>query len=96
MKLSKPADCMLHLASVSDFITAFTVGKATLAGASLVGLGALCYYGLGLSNDVGAIDRAAYVFVTKILLSLLFTTSECVSLFSFYFTLSSVHFSSAL
>jgi len=40
-------------------ITAFTVGKATLAGASLVGLGALCYYGLGLSNDVGAIDRAA-------------------------------------
>jgi len=42
-----------------NFITAFTVGRATLAGASLVGLGALCYYGLGLSNDVGAIDRAA-------------------------------------
>ena len=43
----------------SDIIAAFTVGRATLAGASLVGLGALCYYGLGLSNDVGAIDRAA-------------------------------------
>lgn len=39
--------------------SAFTVGRATLAGVSLVGLGALCYYGLGLSNDVGAIDRAA-------------------------------------
>jgi len=38
---------------------AFTAGKGALAGASLVGLGALCYYGLGLSNDVGAIDRAA-------------------------------------
>jgi len=45
------------------YVAAFTVGRATLAGASLVGLGALCYYGLGLSNDVGAIDRAAYVFL---------------------------------
>jgi len=41
------------------FVAAFTIGRATLAGASVVGLGALCYYGLGLSNDVGAIDRAA-------------------------------------
>jgi len=39
-------------------VTAFTIGRATLAGASVVGLGALCFYGLGLSNDVGAIDRA--------------------------------------
>jgi len=38
---------------------AFTAGKGLVAGASVVGLGALCYYGLGLSNDVGAIDRAA-------------------------------------
>ena len=47
------------LCIAGDFVAAFTVGRATLAGASLVGLGALCYYGLGLSNDVGAIDRAA-------------------------------------
>lgn len=39
--------------------SAFTVGKAILAGASVVGLGGLCFYGLGLSNQVGAIDRAA-------------------------------------
>jgi len=39
--------------------TAFTAGKAVLAGASLVGIGGLCFYGLGLSNQVGAIDRAA-------------------------------------
>lgn len=38
--------------------TAFTVGKGALAGASAFGLGALCYYGLGLSNEVGAIDKA--------------------------------------
>jgi hypothetical protein len=39
-------------------VSAFTMGKGLLAGASAVGLGALCYYGLGLSNQVGAIDRA--------------------------------------
>jgi FtsH-binding integral membrane protein len=35
------------------------MGKGLVAGASAVGLGALCYYGLGLSNEVGAVDRAA-------------------------------------
>lgn len=39
--------------------SAFTAGRGLLAGASVIGLGALCYYGLGLSNQVGAIDRAA-------------------------------------
>lgn len=29
-----------------------------VGGAALFGVGALCYYGLGLSNEVGAIDRA--------------------------------------
>ena len=38
---------------------AFTLGKGMLAGVSAVGLGMLCYYGLGMSNEVGAIDRAA-------------------------------------
>jgi len=36
---------------------AFNIGQAGLAGASVVGMGALCYYGLGLSKDVGAIDE---------------------------------------
>jgi len=36
---------------------AFSVGQAGLAGASVVGMGALCYYGLGLSKDIGAIDE---------------------------------------
>lgn len=46
----------------NEYVTvflAFTAGKAALAGASLVGIGALCFYGLGMSNQVGAIDRAA-------------------------------------
>lgn len=36
------------------------IGRAVLAGASLFGVGSLCYYGLGLSNETGAIDRAAF------------------------------------
>merc|ERR1712117_151574 len=38
--------------------TAFNVGQGALAGASVMGLGALAYYGLGLSNSTGAADRA--------------------------------------
>jgi len=36
-------------------------GRAVLGGACAAGVGALCFYGLGLSNDVGAIDKARYV-----------------------------------
>ncbi|KAI0241000.1 Growth hormone-inducible transmembrane protein [Lamellibrachia satsuma] len=39
--------------------TAFNMGKGLVAGAAVLGLGSLCYYGIGLSSDVGAIDRAA-------------------------------------
>ena len=46
------------------YFSAFTIGKGMLAGASAVGLGALCFYGLGLSNEVGTVDKAVYVFVT--------------------------------
>lgn len=38
--------------------TSFNLGRGLVAGASLVGIGSLCFYGLGLSNQVGAIDRA--------------------------------------
>ncbi|XP_018368126.1 PREDICTED: uncharacterized protein LOC108764387 isoform X2 [Trachymyrmex cornetzi] len=38
--------------------TAFNVGKAAVAGGALMGLGGLCYYGLGLSSQTGAIDHA--------------------------------------
>ncbi|KXJ09778.1 Growth hormone-inducible transmembrane protein [Exaiptasia diaphana] len=39
-------------------ITAETVGRAVVGGAALGGVGALCYYGLGLSSNIGAIDRS--------------------------------------
>ena len=32
-----------------------------MAGSSVVGIGALCYYGAGLSKEVSAMDRAALV-----------------------------------
>ncbi|XP_072851168.2 growth hormone-inducible transmembrane protein [Pogona vitticeps] len=41
--------------------TAFKVdqmGRWVVAGGAVVGLGALCYYGLGMSNEVGAIEKA--------------------------------------
>ena len=38
--------------------TAFSMGQGALAGASVIGLGALAFYGLGLSNEVGTVDRA--------------------------------------
>ncbi|KAK3857962.1 hypothetical protein Pcinc_035819 [Petrolisthes cinctipes] len=34
------------------------VGQIAVAGGAVLGVGALCYYGLGLSNEPGAIDRA--------------------------------------
>lgn len=37
------------------------VGRMVLAGGAAVGLGALCYYGLGMSNEMGAIERAVWV-----------------------------------
>ncbi|GAB1598718.1 growth hormone-inducible transmembrane protein-like [Argonauta hians] len=53
------------LKSFKDMITApatdssFNLGRGLVAGASVVGLGALCFYGLGLSNEAGAIERVA-------------------------------------
>lgn len=36
------------------------IGRAILGGGCVFGIGSLCYYGLGLSNQAGAIDRAAF------------------------------------
>ncbi|TWW81964.1 growth hormone-inducible transmembrane protein [Takifugu rubripes] len=35
-----------------------SLGRMVLAGGAAVGLGALCYYGLGMSNEIGAIEKA--------------------------------------
>lgn len=34
------------------------LGKCIVAGGAAVGLGALCYYGMGMSSEIGAIERA--------------------------------------
>lgn len=39
--------------------SAYKLGKGFAAGASVLGIGALCYYGAGLSSSTGAIDHAA-------------------------------------
>ena len=38
--------------------TAISLGQGALAGGAALGLGALVFYGLGLSNEVGAVDKA--------------------------------------
>ena len=37
---------------------AFTIGKGALAGGALLGIGALGYYGLGFSNETGALEAS--------------------------------------
>lgn len=41
-----------------NVLLAFTIGQGAVAGGALMGLGALCYYGLGLSKEVGALERS--------------------------------------
>jgi len=36
----------------------FSIGQGVLLGASAFGLGSLCYYGLGLSNEPGTLERS--------------------------------------
>jgi hypothetical protein len=38
--------------------TPFNIGQGAVAGASALGLGALAFYGLGFSDEVGAADKA--------------------------------------
>ncbi|XP_035825785.1 growth hormone-inducible transmembrane protein [Aplysia californica] len=38
--------------------TAFNMGKGLVAGGAVVGIGALCFYGLGLSSQPGALERS--------------------------------------
>ncbi|RUS76335.1 hypothetical protein EGW08_015897 [Elysia chlorotica] len=37
---------------------AFNIGRGFVAGGAAIGIGALCFYGLGLSNSPGALERA--------------------------------------
>lgn len=38
--------------------TAFNLGKGVLLGGSAFGIGSLCYYGLGLASEPGAVERS--------------------------------------
>lgn len=39
------------------FVLAFSVGRGALAGGSVLGIGALAYYGLGMGSGVGALEK---------------------------------------
>lgn len=41
-----------------DMFSVDSMGRMILAGGAAVGLGALCYYGMGMSNEIGAIEKA--------------------------------------
>ena len=38
--------------------TAFSLGQGALAGGAAIGLGSLVFYGLGLSNEPGAVEKS--------------------------------------
>ena len=56
------SDCILNLLMSNS--TGDGLGRAILAGGALFGVGSLCFYGLGLSGESGAIDRAGYVWLS--------------------------------
>jgi hypothetical protein len=43
--------------------SAFAMGRAFVMGSSALGMGALCFYGMGLSHQTGALEKSAYVCV---------------------------------
>lgn len=43
---------------VITYFLAFNVGRGAVAGGAVLGLGALCYYGLGLSQEAGALEKS--------------------------------------
>lgn len=49
---------MIISLSLSPSVLVDNMGRMVLAGGAAVGLGALCYYGLGMSNEIGAIEKA--------------------------------------
>ena len=53
--------CYCWSCSVCFILSGDGVGRAILGGSALFGVGSLCFYGLGLSGETGAIDRAGYV-----------------------------------
>lgn len=46
---------------------AYALGKGALAGGSALGLGALCYYGLGLGKGASIMDNSMYVKINSLL-----------------------------
>lgn len=54
------------------FFQVDSMGRIILAGGAAVGLGALCYYGLGMSNEIGALEKSMLVYFS--LLPLQFCT----------------------
>uniref|UniRef100_A0A3P9MXX8 Growth hormone inducible transmembrane protein n=1 Tax=Poecilia reticulata TaxID=8081 RepID=A0A3P9MXX8_POERE len=63
-KTSREHDCFtqIYICIINQHdivaLKKYTMGRMVLAGGAVVGLGALCYYGLGMSNEIGAIEKS--------------------------------------
>ncbi|NXY59172.1 GHITM protein, partial [Callaeas wilsoni] len=57
-KLSQEVKEAAFEPSAETALKADRLGKFIVAGGAAVGLGALCYYGMGMSSEIGAIERA--------------------------------------
>lgn len=45
------------------YFLAYAIGKGALAGGSVLALGALCYYGVGLGSQNNILNQSMYVRV---------------------------------
>ena len=69
---------MKEMAMSPSTQTPFNVGQGFVAGASAIGLGALAFYGLGFSNEVGAAEKAMIWPVNNIIFFTLQNTCNYV------------------
>ncbi len=60
-RLKLPKVCyriVIEFTNAYFLLLAFSIGRGAVAGGAACGLGALCYYGLGLSSEVGTIETS--------------------------------------
>ena len=58
IEVKKPTRSLKEILLQPTSGASFSLGSSAVAGASLVGLGSLCYYGLGMSKSAGIYDNS--------------------------------------
>lgn len=64
LKFRKQILCKFKVLTSFLYFVAFAMGKGALAGGSVLALGALCYYGVGMGSQNNLLNQSMYVRVT--------------------------------